>query len=93
SILLSKSICDVTGDSLDTKVRGVKSANYHVLRGASIPAVLVEVGFLSNSSEERMLKEGSYRQKIAQAIHDGIRDFGQSRDDTGGNNYAAHRGI
>jgi len=93
SILLSKSICDVTGNSLDTKVIGVKSANYHVLRGASIPAVLVEVGFLSNSSEEQLLKEGSYRQKIAQAIHDGIRDFGQSRDDTGGNNYAAHRGI
>ena len=92
SILLSKSICKVTGCSLYTPVLGVKSANYHVLRGSTIPAVLVEVGFLSNASEERLLKEGSYRQKIAQAINDGIRNFSQVQDDSGGN-YAAYRGI
>jgi N-acetylmuramoyl-L-alanine amidase len=80
SILLSKSICKVTGCSLDTPVKGVKSANYHVLRGAAIPAVLVEVGFLSNPSEEQLLKDGAYRQKIAQAIRDGIKDFGNAGD-------------
>ena len=84
SILLSNAICKESGCSLDTRTIGVKSANYHVLRCSTIPAVLVEVGFLSNSAEERSLKEGAYRQKIAQAIHDGIRDFGQARADAGG---------
>jgi N-acetylmuramoyl-L-alanine amidase len=93
SISLSRSICKVSECRLDTRVIGVKNANYHVLRGAAIPAVLVEVGFLSNPSEEKMLSDGQYRQRIAEAIKEGIRDFGQSQDDTGGNNYAAHRGI
>jgi N-acetylmuramoyl-L-alanine amidase len=79
SIALSKSICKSGTCSLDTRVIGVKSANYHVLRGTTMPAVLVEVGFLSNYSEERSLKEGSYRQGIAQAIRDGIQDFGHSQ--------------
>jgi len=85
SILLSKSLCKATGCSLDTRIIGVKSANYHVLRGSAIPAVLVEVGFLSNASEEQMLKDGSYRQRVAQAIHDGIKDFAHAGDsDSGG---------
>jgi N-acetylmuramoyl-L-alanine amidase len=93
SVLLSKSICKETGNNLETPIRGVKNANYHVLRGSAIPAVLVEVGFLSNRSEEQLLKEDSYRQRVASAIRDGIRDFGRSQDDTGGNNYAAYRGL
>jgi N-acetylmuramoyl-L-alanine amidase len=80
SISLSKSICKVSGCSLDTRT-GVKSANYHVLRCSTIPAVLVEVGFLSNYSEERLLKGSEYRQRIAQAINDGIRDFGRAQAD------------
>jgi len=78
AVKLSRNICDATSCILDTKVRGVKSANYHVLRGAAIPAVLVEVGFLSNSSEEAELKNGAYRQRVAQAIHDGLRDYAKS---------------
>jgi N-acetylmuramoyl-L-alanine amidase len=42
-----------------------------------MPAVLAEVGFLSNYNEERMLKNSYYRQKIAQAIEQGIRDYAQ----------------
>lgn len=75
SAALSRSICKVTGCQLDTRIIGVKSANYHVLRGSAIPAVLVEVGFLSNAAEERLLKDGVYRQRIAEAIRDGVRDF------------------
>jgi N-acetylmuramoyl-L-alanine amidase len=78
SAALSKSICKSGTCSLDTRVIGVKSANYHVLRGTTIPAVLIEVGFLSNFSEEKSLKEGVYRQGLAQAISDGIQDFGHS---------------
>jgi N-acetylmuramoyl-L-alanine amidase len=81
SVRLSKSICKSGSCSLDTRMIGVKSANYHVLRGSALPAVLVEVGFLSNHSEENLLKDGDYRDKLAAAICDGIKDFGHAHDD------------
>jgi len=48
--------------------RGVKRAGYHVLRNTLIPAVLVEVGFLSNAQEESLLRRSDYRQRIADGI-------------------------
>jgi len=42
-----------------------------------MPAVLIETGFLSNYNEERMLKNSYYRQKISQALIQGIRDYTQ----------------
>lgn len=58
------------GTSLGAQVasRGVKRAGFHVLRNTLIPAVLVEVGFLTNSQEEMMLRQADYRQKIADGI-------------------------
>jgi len=53
SIELARSICRSTGDSLDVRVIGVKNARYEVLRGIEMPGVLVEVGFVSNPTEER----------------------------------------
>ena len=55
--------------------RGLKQAGFFVLIGASMPNVLVEVGFLSNPQEEKQLRKPGYRQSIAQAIYDGIRLF------------------
>ncbi|MCX5710937.1 MAG: N-acetylmuramoyl-L-alanine amidase [Candidatus Omnitrophica bacterium] len=75
SIELSRSICRAMGNDLDTRVIGVKGARYYVLKGARMPAVLIEVGFLSNSNEERMLKNGFYRQKVAEAIMEGVADY------------------
>lgn len=55
--------------------RGVKQAGFYVLIGASMPNILVEAGFLSNPQEERQLRKPGYRQSIAQAIYQGIRQF------------------
>ena len=52
--------------------RGVKRARFAVLRDVGVPAVLVEVGFLSNPREERALLDPAYREKIARAITEGI---------------------
>lgn len=52
--------------------RGVKYARYSVLRHAKNPAALVECGFVSNYSERSRCKSGSYRQKMAEGIVDGI---------------------
>jgi len=48
--------------------RGSKPARYYVLRNTLVPSVLVEVGFISNPKEAEQLKDGSYRQRIADAI-------------------------
>ena len=65
---------------LDTPNRGVKQAGFYVLIGASMPNALVEVGFLSNPSEERMLKQSGYKKKIAEAIYQAIKHFKNSRE-------------
>ena len=77
SIQLARSICKSVDNNLDVRVIGVKDARYEVLRGARIPAVLIETGFLSNYNEEHMLKNSYYRQKVAESIMDGIRDYAQ----------------
>ncbi len=75
SIQLSTDICQAIGDSLDTRIIGVKNANYCVLRGACVPAILVEVGFISNSKEEQLLNSPGYRQKLAEGIKSGIQNY------------------
>ncbi|MCL2063319.1 MAG: N-acetylmuramoyl-L-alanine amidase [Candidatus Cloacimonetes bacterium] len=55
--------------------RGVKQAGFFVLRGAFMPAVLVEVGFISNEAEERRLATSSHQDLIVSAIVEGIRSF------------------
>ncbi len=55
--------------------RGVKRANFSVLRHAVSPAALVEVGFLSNPQEEQQLRRKSYRKKLANGIVQGVRRY------------------
>ncbi len=62
-----------------TKNRGAKTARFYVLRNTLIPAILVEVGFLSNPKEERMLKTSSYRQKIARSLAESIVGYANGR--------------
>ncbi len=51
---------------------GVKQALFYVLVGAEMPSVLVEVGFISNPKEERLLRKASFRQRTAEALGRGI---------------------
>ena len=55
--------------------RGLKHARFAVLRPVQCPAALVEGGFLSNSTEAQKIKSAAYRQKMAEAIGDGIGDY------------------
>jgi len=52
--------------------RGVKSANFHVLRETKMTAILVECGFMTNRQECELLKSDEYRRKCASAIVAGI---------------------
>lgn len=64
---------------LGIKDRGVKQAPFVVLTGATMPASLVEIGFLSNSDEAAQLESSSHQHELAHAIALGIRDFLGSR--------------
>ena len=61
-----------------TKDRGVKTAPFIVLIGANMPSVLVEIGFVSNSKEEALLKKPDYRQKLAEALYKGMEKYTES---------------
>lgn len=75
SIELSRSLCRIVDNNLDCRIIGVKGARFAVLRGAQMPAVLIEMGFLSNPAEEAKLKNGFYRQRMAEAIVEGVKDY------------------
>lgn len=77
SVELAQAICRAIRQDLNTRVRGVKAARFYVLKGTHMPAVLIEVGYLSNGSEEHLLSKASYRQGIAETISQGIRNYAQ----------------
>jgi N-acetylmuramoyl-L-alanine amidase len=54
---------------------GVKQALFYVLFGAQMPSVLVEVSFISNPLEEKLLAKESYRGELAQSIASGISKY------------------
>jgi N-acetylmuramoyl-L-alanine amidase len=54
---------------------GVQTANYTVLTDTRGPAVLVEMGYLSNRSEAALLRSSSFQDRLAEAIADGISDY------------------
>jgi N-acetylmuramoyl-L-alanine amidase len=58
--------------------RGVRRARFQVIRDATMPAILVEAGFLSNRDEEQLILRDDYRAKLAQAIADGILEYKKS---------------
>ena len=55
--------------------RPVQQAPFRVLVGASMPAVLVEIGYLSNSEQEQALTSAAYQDLVAQGLFDAIVQF------------------
>jgi N-acetylmuramoyl-L-alanine amidase len=55
--------------------RGVKHAPFVVLIGTKVPAILIEIGFLSNEIEAKQLITVEYQQKLAAAIVSGVEDY------------------
>jgi len=54
---------------------GVKGGPFWVLIGGEMPSVLVEISHLSNPTEEKRLKSTQYRQRVAQGIYEGIKEY------------------
>jgi N-acetylmuramoyl-L-alanine amidase len=64
---------------VDLANRGVRQAAFYVLRGANAPAVLVEMGFLSNAKDEAKLESEKYRRKIVEGIYAGVVEYSRRR--------------
>jgi len=61
--------------NLVIKNSGVKQAGFYVLVGASMPNVLVEIGYLSNRKEEQLLRSRDGQKKIAEALFKGLKEY------------------
>lgn len=76
---LSKKLADAILTPLIRKTsaqsRGVKKGNFYVIRETSMPAVIVEGGFISNPAERTQIKLVEYQEKIARGIVDGIDSY------------------
>jgi N-acetylmuramoyl-L-alanine amidase len=83
----SKEFAEDVQDSLSKRVqktarsernRGVRKAPFVVLIGADMPSILTEISFLSNPSDEQLLKKPEHRQHIAEGVYQGVSAYLQS---------------
>ena len=80
---LAQAIDDTLEDSSYTTGRGVKSANFAVLRLTDMPAVLVECGFITNPDDLVILTNEDGQRVIARAIADGLLNWADCANLTG----------
>ncbi len=75
SVLLASHISDVVSKDMNLNVLAIKGASFVVLKGTRMPAVLVEIGYISNKEGEKKLSDSAYRERMAEAIAKGIVNF------------------
>jgi N-acetylmuramoyl-L-alanine amidase len=78
---LAEIVQDSMTQSLRIPNRGVKQAGFYVLGGAAMPAILIEIGFVTNPKEERRLKDTRYRDEIARAIAGALAEYKRHYDE------------
>ena len=77
SILIAKFIMDGIAAQVGnlSSPRGIKAEEWFVVKNSNMPAVLIEVGFLSNEKEAALLADNSYLQKMGLGIYNGLSAF------------------
>lgn len=80
SIDFAAQIQDYFGKNLSLTDRGVKQAGFLVLRRASMPSVLVEVGFISNPNERKFLVSDAGKEKISESIFQAFSSYKKNID-------------
>jgi N-acetylmuramoyl-L-alanine amidase len=75
SSALAEIIQDNLNEALDIDNRGIKQAPFRVLMGATMPAVLIEIAFISNAEEERRLRDPAFKDRLAAAILDSVKRY------------------
>jgi len=82
---------ELLGGSEEEMNRGIKQAPLRVLMGATMPAVLVEVGFITNPEEERLLRSTAFQNRLAQAIFQGVLKYKERFERMSGMNMNSSR--
>ena len=77
---MAETVLDSMTHSLSLVPRGVKQAGFYVLGGATMPAILIEIGFLTNHKEERKLATPEHREAVARAIYAGLAEYKRRHD-------------
>lgn len=75
SELLAESILESVRERSLLPTRAVKQKSFSVLRNISMPSVLVEAGFISNTADAKLVKDPDGREKLARAVADGVLEF------------------
>lgn len=75
SELLAESILESVREKSLLPTRAVKQKSFSVLRNISMPSVLVEAGFISNTADAKLVKDPDGREKLARAVADGVLEF------------------
>jgi N-acetylmuramoyl-L-alanine amidase len=75
SLVLAQMMQEELGRVSGLANRGVRTANFQVLRENDVPAVLVEVAYLSNVDEEARLRAAAFRQRLAEAVARAVHRF------------------
>jgi N-acetylmuramoyl-L-alanine amidase len=96
SSFMAETVQDSMSKSLSLVSRGVKQAGFYVLGGAAMPAILIEVGFVTNRKEEKKLATPEHREALARAIYAGLAEYKRRYDQrlrTAQTQYPAPRGL
>ncbi|WP_240390640.1 cell wall-binding repeat-containing protein [Bacillus sp. Y1] len=76
---LASSIQQQLVNNMGTYNRGVKEGPFYVIKNTTMPSVLVELAFISNSSDAKKLGDPAYRERAAEAIYQGVVNYYQVR--------------
>ncbi|MBN1241780.1 MAG: N-acetylmuramoyl-L-alanine amidase [Spirochaetales bacterium] len=77
SVLLARSIVERLERNIgaSSRNRGIRAEEWFVVRNARMPSVLVEMGFVTNEAEARLLADPAHLRSISDAVYNGIVDF------------------
>ena len=67
-----------------TPSRGLKAENWYVVKNARMPAILVELGFISNNEDAKLMADEAYLKLYSEALYKGIADFVAEFEKSGG---------
>ena len=77
SIILARKVYERLGAAIskESPGRGIRAEEWFVVRNAKMPSILIEMGFITNPEEGRLLTDEGYLRRIGDAIYNGVVDF------------------
>ena len=84
SLKAAQFVADKVEGSVEIAHRRIKGAGFYVLKWAECPAILVEMGYLTNPADNKRLKNDLYARRLAQSVAGGVLDFKEAFERTDG---------